>query len=181
MKLHVEIQSQRVPDFARTRKPAAYDGHHDRRPIGRADESGQGAFSAAPEIVELSSIPLSGSLAEEDDCKSSIPGCRGFARIAFGGRSASPAWEPSAWRPAHRRAVLATSAIVALDCRAAGCRCGMTSVAPRRRRTVAPGTRTGSCCATGFRRRMNHVRYGDSLPHYPGSPIVRRWTVPAQA
>ncbi|WP_373508850.1 hypothetical protein [Thiocapsa sp.] len=37
----------------------------------------------------MSSIPLAGSPAEEDDCKSSILGCCGFARIAIGDRSAS--------------------------------------------------------------------------------------------
>ncbi len=105
--------------------------------------------------------------------------------IAIGDRSASPACEPSAWGPADRRVVFVPSAIVALNCRAAGCRCGMTSVAPWRRRTVAPGTRTGSSCATGFRRRMNRVRYGDGLPHCPRSQVPGRgaldWSCPSLA
>ncbi len=56
------------------RKPGAYHGHRDRRPMGLADGSGQRAFSAVPEIVALSAAPRTVWPAEEDDCKSSIPG-----------------------------------------------------------------------------------------------------------
>ncbi len=73
------------------RQPGMYHGHRDRRPIGLADASGQSAFGAVPEIVALSSTPRTVWPAEEDDCKSSIPGGnRGRSTvIAIGGQWAS--------------------------------------------------------------------------------------------
>jgi hypothetical protein len=55
-----------------------------------ADESGQIAFSAVPAIVVLSLIPRSFRPAEEDDCKSSTPGCCGFATVMMGERLSDP-------------------------------------------------------------------------------------------
>ncbi|CRI66618.1 hypothetical protein THIOKS12990002 [Thiocapsa sp. KS1] len=41
----------------------------------------QGVLRAISEAVELSLIPLTAGTGEEDDCKSSIPGCCCFAAI----------------------------------------------------------------------------------------------------
>lgn len=68
----------------------------------------QGTILEQPAVGDLilSSVPLAGGPAEEDDCTSSIPGCRGFARIAFGLAGLRAIY----LGPAYRHAVFATSA-----------------------------------------------------------------------
>jgi hypothetical protein len=65
----------RAPESAWGCRPTVDDGM-------RMPTDGLSAFGAVPGIVELHSTPLPLGPAEDDDCKSSIPGCRCSATIS---------------------------------------------------------------------------------------------------